>query len=315
MPDYEDLAEDAVHNLGNGVKVFAGQRREGFFVDLGSVFDLATLRPFQNLHAVSPSAAQVGVDSTKQLNVHSIAIQVPRSQLGGGGNANAIIGVYTRASRRRATIRDVAGEGNESGPWIQVSRLGNPLFNEVLVDMTRKDYWNSVAPVGDSAFLSGVAHPELATLLPILYPGVFPNLAAYSNARADLIAVFLTGIPVLSINNPSTYTGSTQADLLRLNMSVAPASSPNNRGWLGGDFAGFPNGRRVFDDVIAIELRAVAGAILPLVDGSFTADGAAGAITDLVNSVGNPNPYNPGAGRYISRFPYLGVPLSGYAAP
>ena len=117
----------------------------------------------------------------------------------------------------------------------------------------------------------------------------------------------------MAIGNPSTFTGSVQADLLRLNMGVAPAAQPSNLGYLGGDFAGFPNGRRVFDDVFTIELRAVAGATIPLVDSSFQPDPAAGLVTDLVNSLGDSSPYNPGKERYIPHFPYLGTPISGYA--
>ena len=318
-PNYASLAEAAVHSLSGGITVFAGQRREGFYVDLGSIFDLGTLRPFENLHLIS-SAAALGVDATKNVNVHSIAIQVPRSLLG-FGNANAIIGSWTTASRRRGLVRTSAGNVVETGPWVQVSRMANPLFNEVLVGMTDKDGWNRSQPSGDSEYAPGVAHPELQTLLPILYPGLvagkpaFNNLSQYSKARADLLAIFLTGVPVLGIGNPSTYTGSLQAELLRLNMGVAPAGSPNNFGWLGGDFAGWPNGRRVADDVTTIALRAVAGATIPLVDGSFTPDPAAGLITDLVNSLGDPSPYNPGADRFIDTFPYLGVPLDGYDVP
>ena len=318
-PNYSSLADAAVHSLANGITVFAGQRREGFYVDLGSICDLGTLRPFENLHLIS-SAAALGVDATKNVNVHSIAIQVPRS-LVGNGDANAIIGSWTTASRRRGLVRTPAGNVVETGPWVQVSRLGSPLFNELLVGMTDKDGWNRSLPVNDSEYAGGVAHPELQTLLPILYPGMvggkpaFNNLSTYTAARADLLAIFLTGVPVLGIGNPSTYTGSLQAEMLRLNMSVTPAGSPNNFGWLGGDFAGWPNGRRVADDVVTIALRAVAGATIPLVDGSYTADPAAGLITDLVNSLGDISPYDPGDGRFMNSFPYLGLPLDGYDVP
>ena len=319
-PRYDALSDAAVHSLGGGVKVFAGQRRDGFYVDLGSVFDLGDLRPFQPLHLIS-SAAQLGVDATKHANVHSIALRVPRAQLGLNGNPNAIIGVYTSASRRRATVRNDDGDTVSSGAWTQVSRLGNPLFNEVLVDMTRKDEWNAMDPATDARFIEGVRHPELATLLPVLYPRdvngkpAFQNLSQYAKARADLVAIFLTGIPTLAIGNPSTYTGAVYADLLRLNMGVAPTSQPSNLGYLGGDFAGFPNGRRVADDVFTIALRALAGATIPLVDSGYSPDPAAGLVTDLVNHLGDSSPYNPGADRFIAHFPYLGQPLSGYTVP
>jgi len=310
-PDYSGLAAAAVHSLPGGIKVFAGQRREGFYVDLGSIFDLGTLRPFQNLHLI-PMAATGGVDTLARLNVHSIAIQVPRSQLQQRGStptdpadAGSVIGVYTSASRRKAQVRGTSGV-SAAGPYVQVSRLANPLVNEVLIPMGTKDFWNSQDPYQDSQFQSYVLKPELAKLLPILYPGVFPNLAAYSRNRDDLAAILSTGIPSGIIPGFQNFSGPTPADLLRLNMAIPPASSPSQLGILGGDLAGFPNGRRVADNVVAIELRAIAGATIPLVDPSFTPDGAAALLTDGTS---------PGGDRYISQFPYLGVPLSGFDTP
>ncbi len=311
-PNYAALAETAVHRLSTGELVFAGQRREGFFVDLGSIFDLGDLRPFQNLHLI-PTPAAPGVDATKNVNVHTIAVQVPISQLWsdeGGGNSRSthpIIGVWATASRRRARIYGGGDERSwDTGPWSQVSRLGNPLFNEVIVPMGKKDLWNALPPRADAQFAQYVARPELAKLLPILYPHVFPNLAAYAKPRADLEAILLTGIPSGIIKGFQNYTGATQADMLRLNTSIPPASKPSPLGLLGGDAAGFPNGRRVFDDVVTIELRAIAGVTLPLVDPSFTPDAAASKVTDGLT---------PGSDRYISQFPYLGVPKDGYDTP
>ena len=149
---------------------------------------------------------------------------------------------------------------------MQVSRLGNPLFNEVIVPIGRKDEWNARPPHRDADFAQYVAQPELAKLLPVLYPGVFPNLAALTADRADLLAILLTGIPAGVIDGFQNYTGPVQADKLRLNMAIPPAPTPSPNGILGGDLAGFPNGRRVSDDVVTIELRAVAGATYPLVD-------------------------------------------------
>jgi hypothetical protein len=311
-PNYSALAQAAVHALGGGITVFAGQRREGFYVDLGAVFDLADLRPFQHLHLI-PTTDTAGVDATKAVNVHTIAIQIPKRNLTRGGSnptdpsaANSVIGVWGAAFRRKARIRDDAEGDSESGPWVQVSRLANPLFNEVIVPMGKKDLWNAARPAADSQFARYVAQPELAKLLPILYPHVFPNLAAYAKDRADLLAILLTGIPSGIIGGFQNFTGTTQADMLRLNMAIPPATNPNVNGILGGDLAGFPNGRRVFDDTTTIELRAIAGATIPLVDHTFTPDGAASVVTGLNPTLN---------GRYQSAFPYLGVPLDGFDTP
>ena len=310
-PNYEDLADAAVHTLPSGEMVFAGQRNEGFFVDLGSIFDLGTLRPFEHLHLI-PSADAPGVDGTRGFNVHTIALQVKIAKLTRDGSvpknpdrAKAVLGIWASASRRAATMIESGGNVFESGPWRQVSRLGNPLFNEVVVPMAEKDSWNAVPPVGDAAFAKYVAHPELAGLLPVLYPGVFPNLAAYSKDRADLEAILLTGIPGGIIGGFQNFTGSAPADMLRLNVAIPPTGSPNKFGILGGDLAGFPNGRRPQDDVVAIELRAIAGATIPLVDGSFTPDGAASALVDGTASSDNSSPF-------LGSFPYLGTPVAGY---
>jgi hypothetical protein len=325
-PTYAALAQSGIHSLSGGHgKVFAGQRQEGFYVDLGSIFDLGALRPFQNLHLIPLPAVTPGVNGAKHLNVHTIALQVPIGDLtkdgsgtfSGTGDSKAVVGVWTAAYRRQARIRPDADEGGdgedvESGPWVQVSRLGNPLFNEVIVPMSKKDRWNSLQPAADSQFLQYVQHPELAKLLPVLYPGVFPKLAGLTAARDDLVAILLTGIPSGIIPGFQNFTGTTPADMLRLNMAIAPNHSPSILGLLGGDAAGYPNGRRVFDDVVTIELRAVAGLTYQVVHGTtvFTADGAAGAIYDVENPAGNTPPVS-----YLSSFPYLNTPESGFDVP
>ncbi len=311
-PNYSTLAGEAVHKLASGEVVFAGQRAEGFYVDLGSIFDLADLRPFQNLHLI-PSPAAPGVNGTQGLNVHTIAIQVPKKQLTRDGSnptneadPRSVIGVWASASRQKGSVFDGQGNISATGPWVQVSRLANPLINEVIIPLGKKNYWNSQKPVNDSQFVQYYAHPELAGLLPVLYPGVFPHLAAYSKARADLEAILLTGIPSGIISGFQNFTGKTQADLLRLNMAIAPAKNPNILGVIGGDLAGFPNGRRVFDDTVTIEIRAIAGVTIPLVDPSFKPDGAASLVSDF-----SP-PHIPKGVSYQSHFPYLGVPFGGY---
>lgn len=306
-PNYESLANSAIHDLGNGVRVFAGQRLEGFWVDLGSIFDLGALRPFQNLHLI-PSAAAVGVNAARGFNVHTIAIQVPIAMLTRRGRnesdparRDAVIGVWASASRSKALIREDY-RYVQSGPFQQVSRLGNPLFNEVLVPLAEKDRWNKSEPNNDSEFAQYVDQPELAKLLPVLYPGVFPNLAGLTANRADLNAILLTGIPSGVVPGFQNYTGPRPADVLRLNTAIPPSANPNPLGLVGGDAAGFPNGRRVTDDVVTIELRAIAGATYPLVSPGYTPDAAAGAIAD-----GTAPP--PG---FLATFPYLGTPISGF---
>ena len=308
-PDYASLAAQARHSLA-GRPVFAGQRADAFHVDLGSVFDLGALRPFNEAHLISMPAMD-GVNAVQSYNVHTIAIQVPITELTRGGvrptdplDPKAVIGVWATASRRQGRVYDSRlGRYVDHGPWVQVSRLGNPLFNEVIVPMAEKDRWNALSPSGDVRFEKYVNRPELARLLPVLYPGVFPNLAAYTKTRADLNAILLTGIPQGVVPGFQNYTGPVKADMLRLNVAVPPTDDPNPLGLVGGDAAGFPNGRRIEDDVVTIELRAVAGLTIPLVDPSFTPDGAASAVQDGTTDTNAP---------LLDAFPYLGLPGGGY---
>ncbi|HZR49116.1 MAG TPA: DUF4331 domain-containing protein [Streptosporangiaceae bacterium] len=315
-PDYGALAAKAVHALPGGIKVFAGQRAEGFYVDLGAIFDLGDLRPFENLHAQyglnvfqNPAA---GVNATNHLNVHSIAIQVPTNTL--AKKHHPTIGVWTTASRQKVRLWDDAhGENVNSGPFRQVSRLGNPLVNEVLIPLGKKDLWNSLPPSDDKLFAGYVTQPGLAAALPALYPGVFPNLAKLAQAhkpRKDLEAILLTGIPAGLIPGFENFTGPVLADMLRLNTSIpaTPSAKQSIYGLLGGDPAGFPNGRRPTDDVVAIELRALAGVTFPLADKSFTPDAAAAKVTDGLTPASVSAPY-------LGEFPYLGTPYSGFSNP
>jgi uncharacterized protein DUF4331 len=315
-PDYASLAAAAVHDLSGGISVFAGQRADAFYVDLGAIFDLGDLRPFENLHAQyglnAFSGPAAGVNAVNHLNVHSIAIQVPIKTITRSGHPS--VGVWTTASRQRASIWDAdSGTTLNSGPYRQVSRLGNPLVNEVLIPLGKKDLWNSLPPADDKMFAGYVTQPGLAGLLPALYPGVFPNLAGLSASavpRADLQAILLTGIPSGIIPGFENFTGDILADMLRLNTSISPTASAKQSiyGLLGGDPAGFPNGRRVTDDVVAIELRAVAGVTYALVDKSYTPDAAASKLTDGLTPASVSSPP-------LSQFPYLGTPYSGFDNP
>jgi hypothetical protein len=310
-PNYDALAAAAVHSLPGGISVFAGQRNDGFFVDLGAIFDLADIREIVN--------AMPSVDPLKTLNIHTIAIKVPISMLTRDGStpsdpmsAVSVLGVWGGASRRKVQVRDENGNGTRgSGPWVQVSRLGNPLFNEVIVPLGDKDRWNAVDPIDDSGFAKYVKKPELAGLLNVIYPGAFPNIAAYTptHDRADLEAILLTGIPAGIVPGFQNFTGPNPADMLRLNVAIPPTTNnPSPFGLVAGDPAGFPNGRRVFDDIVTIELRAIAGLTIPLVDPSYTVD-------PVVTNPAFSSNLTPGAGRYQSSFPYLGSPHDGFDTP
>jgi hypothetical protein len=295
-PNYAALASGAVTDLPGGIKVFAGQRDDPFFVDLGSVFDLAGLRPFNPFHLI-PLPAAAGVDGVAGFNTHSIAIQVPISQL--VKIPNTTIGVYASSSRQKIEIRRPDGTNESTGPWVQVSRLGNPLINEVVIPLGKKDLWNRSEPEDDAQFASSYTDPEVPALVNLLYPAL-PD--APTTGRGDLVAVLLTGVNGLNLTGPK------QADLLRLNTSIAPSGpvgTGNRLGVLAGEFAGYPNGRRLEDDVTDIEVRALAcgyGDILA---------GALGLCNLSPNNVlgdgvdANEKPF-------LTTFPYLASPHQGY---
>jgi Domain of unknown function (DUF4331) len=242
-PDgYAKVANEAIYDIGGGVKVFAGPRDDPFFADLGGIFDL--------LQGIT------GEDYLAGLNTHSIAIQVPISQL--KGPDDSIIGVRTTSYRQSLSVlRPIGQPGSQDnnpvsteGPWVQLSRLDMPLVNELIIPLSDKNRWNGSKPRFDGQFLSFVRNPEPAALIEgILGIDVPPN------PRDDIATIFLTGIP--DINKPEDVKPSSQ---LRLNMAIKPTDDPNRLGVLRGDNAGFPNGRRLTDDVVDIELQALAGA-------------------------------------------------------
>ena len=289
----------------DGRKFFAGPRDDPFFVDLGSIFDLGGLRPFNSLHVI-PLGDEAGRDGVLNYNTHTIAIQVPKTDLLQAPAANGTIGIYASASRPK--IRILRGDGtlDANGPQVQVSRLGNPLINEVVIPLGKKDLWNASDPKDDAQFLDRYTSPELAGLVNFLYPAL--DNAPESN-RGDLVAVLLTGVPGVNL------TGSTPADLLRLNTGLGtpvPVGTGNRLGLLAGEFTGFPNGRRLEDDVTDIEIRAVAcgyGPIVgPIVESfGFCAGNANRTPNNLVGDGVDANE-NP----FLSTFPYVAAPNRGY---
>jgi hypothetical protein len=296
-PNYDALANAAIYTLPDGSRVFAGQRDDPFFVDLGSVFDLLGLRPFNAAHVI-PLPPAPGVDGLKGINVHTVAIQVPKRLLTHDGslgtdaaNTNSIIGVYSTTLRRRLRIENDDHDGDRDDDWVQVSRLGMPLVNEVVIPLGRKDRFNASDPRNDQQFGSFVLNPEPARLIPVLYPGV--NVPAAP--RNDLVAIFLTGIA--GLNQPKNVRAS---EMIRLNMAIPPSASPNRLGLLAGQLDGFPNGRRLSDDIVDIELRALAGAT------PFTATFNVAPN----NLLGDGVDANDKA--FLPTFPYVASPFAGF---
>jgi hypothetical protein len=290
-PNYEALANAATRTLSGGVKVFAGPRDDPFFVDLGSVFDLAGLRPLNQAHAI-PLPTADGVDGLKGFNTHSIVIQVPKAML---TESDPVIGVWSETYRR--STRVLRGGGSAPlhvGDWKQVSRLGMPLVNEVVIPLGQKDKFNSSSPDRDSRFGKFVSDPELARLVPVLYPGVSVPPAP---RNSDIVPIFLTGIP--GLNQPSKVKPS---EMIRLNTSIAPTAfnAQDRLGLLGGQQDGFPNGRRLVDDVADIELRAIAGGT-PFTPAFNVFPN--NALTDGVDANDVP---------FLTQFPYVGLPHQGY---
>jgi Domain of unknown function (DUF4331) len=324
-PDYATLAASAVAKLSNGTRLFAGQRDDAFFVDLGSIFDVAGLRPFNSLHAI-PLADEPGVDGVSGFNTNSIAIRVPLRQLTadhaaptGPNDPDAVLGVWSSASRQKNRVLNANGTMSSTGPWQQVSRLGNPLINEVIIPTAKKDYWNSQKPSNDAQFAKYYKAPEITAVAKALYP--IDPMTATTN-RNDLVAVLLTG---LNIPNSATVpgglqftrTGSTKADMLRVNTGIKPntagacvfgvpdGGTPSRLGAIDGDLCGFPNGRRLLDDVTDIELRALTEGYGPTLNAVLGVPNRSpnNALGDGVDANDMP---------FLSSFPYIGTPHQGY---
>ena len=247
-PDYRQLAAKGVVSLKGGGLAFAGQRDDGFFGDVGAIFDLVAIRK-------GTGNMGGGKDFFAGYGVHTFGVQIP---IAGLAAKNGTIGVWASVDRRKVTTRGATPR--DSGAWVQVNRLGNPLVNEVIIPTGMKDRWNSQQPWNESAYWKYYESPLLAAVINKLY-----KLGVPENGRDDLVAVLLTGVPELN------FTGKKLADVLRLNLSVPIAKDPSRLGVLGGDTQGWPNGRRLGDDVIDIAEQAVGGFLkgkkLPLGDG------------------------------------------------
>ncbi len=315
-PNYEaNLAQPAIYSLPFGGRVFAGQRDEGFFIDVGGVFDAI------NFRSIAPTG---GVDSLRTKNVSTIAIEVPiqaltrsRAVPANSLAADAVIGIFSTASRRGTRVIQSDGTRNSEGAWRQISRLGNPLINEVIVPLDLKDAFNSLSPEFDGTVarvVNAVLDPELPKIIQFtlanygIFSGGGVNINIPPAPRNDIAQIFVLGIPVNAATGPTFTTVIAGNDgqpheMLRLNtgLPVTPLASASRLGILGGDLGGFPNGRRVFDDVPDIEVRALLGGT---------------PFTPAFNVPGSPNnTFGDGVAAnfegFLTRFPYLQTPNQG----
>jgi hypothetical protein len=270
-PNYRSLASKSIVTFdGGSSKAFAGQRDDSFFADIGAIFDLVAIRK-------GTGNMGGGKDFFAGYAVHTFGVQVPIADLRA---KNGIIGVWASVDRRKVTTRGPMTR--DSGAWVQVNRLGNPLVNEVIIPTGLKDQWNTLQPWQESRFRQYYESPILAAVINKLY-----KLDVPQKNRDDLVAVLLTGVPKLNLTSPQL------AELLRLNLNVPVTAKPNRLGVLGGDTQGWPNGRRLSDDVVDIAEQAVAGFLkgtkVPLGDGVDGDDR-----------------------RLLGSFPYIADPQSGF---
>ena len=276
MPNYAALRDEAVTSVEGGGTSFVGQADDPFFLDL-RVFDLL----------YGGDLSETGVDTLSNYNVNAVALQLPISQVTEGGDDSGIIGVWSTTQQQTLTL--TPGKAEPTGDFVQVSRLGMPLVNEVVVPAGLKDAFNSLSPDKDAtvqAVVDKVNDPEVPKLIEAIY-----KIPAPAAPRDDIFSIFLTGIE--GLNKPPMVT---PAEMIRLNTKIAPAANPNRLGVLAKDTAGFPNGRRLADDVVDIELQALEGAV---------------RTGELVEALAAGDGVNQNDKEFGSTFPYLALPTSG----
>ena len=276
MPNYAALRDEAVSPVEGGGTSFVGQADDPFFLDL-RVFDLL----------YGGDLSEVGVDTLSNYNVNALAVQLPISSVTEGGDDSGIIGVWSTTQQQTMTLSP--GKAEPTGDFVQVSRLGMPLVNEVVVPAGLKDAFNSLPPAMDAtvqAVVDKVNDPEVPKLIEKIY-----GIKAPATPRDDIFSVFLTGVE--GLNKPPSVT---PAEMIRLNTGIKPAANPNRLGVLAKDTAGFPNGRRLIDDVVDIELQALEGAV---------------RTGELVEALAAGDGVNTNDKEFGDTFPYLALPTSG----
>jgi Domain of unknown function (DUF4331) len=292
FPNYGNFVEQSKRTLDDGTKLFVGTRDDPFFVDLGAAFDAINVR-------MGTGNEGAGRDDLSGYWTSTTVMQIPESRVTRDGKQvddadarNSVVGVWSTTERRRLQVTNAKGKppkkaGRKKNKWVQVSRLGNPLVNEVVIPLGMKDRFNRTSPDRDADLYGRfVTQPELAAVLNALF-----GIGAPETDRTDIVQALLQGIPGLN-EHKGKYAG-TPVDTLKLNLGIDPSPMPDRFGVIGGDTAGFPNGRRLTDDVVDIELQVIAGFL-----------------------VGNPVPLGDGVDEdtkgFLSEFPYLNEPDSGF---
>ena len=294
FPNYGNFVAAATRTLNDGTKLFVGSRDDPFFVDLGATFDAINVRK-------GTGNEGEGKDDLSGYWTSTTVMQVPESEVTRDGQpvasadaTNAVVGVWSTTERRKLEVTNANFGGGspeevrkKKNKWVQVSRLGNPLINEVIIPLGMKDKFNRTTPDRDvELYGEFVLKPELAAVLNALF-----NVNAPEENRTDIVMAVLQGIP--GLNEHSGKFAGTPVDTLKLNLGVAPTAAPDRFGVIGGDNAGYPNGRRPVDDVVDIDLQVVAGIL-----------------------VDNPVPLGDGVDQdgkgFLNEFPYLNEPESGF---
>ena len=301
IPDYTKVANQAITQVPGGGRVLAGQRVDPFFVDLGATFDAIDLE--------KRAAQGKAVDDLAGYGVHSIVLQVPEADVTKNGervdspsDKNAVVGVWASTERRRVQVVGSDDDWRDHGDgsdWVQVSRLGNPLVNEVVIPLGQKDRFNRTSPADDAAnYGQFVVKPELAGVLNLLF-----NVGAPETNRLDIVQAVLQGLPGLNQQSGKPV------DTLKVNLGTPVTDNPQSLGALAGDLQGYPNGRRLTDDVVDIDLQVFAGELAdPNVLGADACK--APAKCPNPNNLGDGVPGNDKA--FLSTFPYVGLPYPGF---
>jgi hypothetical protein len=308
MPNYPALAAQGIFDLGSGIRVFAGQRKETFYIDLGSAFDTLNFRRnppvLSDAEDADDRTNPFGLNDFQALNINTIAIEIPIAFL------PPVLGMYASTSRQRVEVRKKDGTSGTAGPFVQVARLANPLVNELIIGTGYKDRWNATDPAAESQFLDFYQSPRLAAVLNLAF-----GIPVPPTPRSDLLAVLLK----YPVQSPDACTHDNLcSELLRLDLTVPPTSAADQKrltvlahdaaGNPTPDPAGWPNGRRPNDDVTDIAIRVVAGVLVAGPTAGFPHNRLGDGVNFSEVLMGTPDVTSNGI---ATTFPFLPTPIAG----